>query len=141
MRKYRFLSHTADMKFQAFGKNIAECFANAAYALKEIITKDGIKKEIKKEIKINGKDIHSLLYNFLEEFLFLLDSKGFIASKVDKISVDLKKFKITAVVYGDNVRKYKTIRDVKAITYNDMLVRIPSKDGGNKFVCQVVVDV
>ncbi len=137
MTKYKFLPHTADMKFQAFGKNIEKCFANAVYALEEIISKDKIEKEIKKEIRISGKDIQGLLYNFLEEFLFLLDSEGFIVSKIDKMKIDLKKFKLIAVISGDNINKYKTIRDVKAITYNEMFI----KKKNNKFIAQVVVDV
>jgi SHS2 domain-containing protein len=137
MEKYRFLQHTADMKFLAYGKNIEECFVNASYALREIITKDKIKPLIKKTIKIKGKDNESLLYNFLEEFLFLIDSDNFILSKIIKIKVDKDEFKINAEIIGDNIKKYKTITDIKAITYNDMFVKI-NKD---KVTCQVVVDV
>ncbi len=135
--KYHFIEHTADMKFQAYGKSLEEAFENSALALREVITKDKIKPVIKKIIRIRGKDKESLLYNFLEEFLFLLDSKNFILSKVDEIKINLKKFELTAKVYGDSIKKYKAITDIKAITYNDMFVK---KDKG-KFVCQVVVDV
>jgi len=137
MKKYKFLKHTADMKFQAFGKTIEECFSNASYALVEIITKDKVKPVIKKKIIFHGKDKESLLYNFLEEFLFLIDSSNFLLSKIEKIKIDLKKFELIAFISGDNVKKYKTITDVKAITYNDMFV----KSEKDKYTCQVVVDV
>jgi len=32
MERYRFLEHTADAKFQAFGKTLEEAFSNAALA-------------------------------------------------------------------------------------------------------------
>jgi len=134
--KYKFLEHTADMKFQAFGKSLAECFSNASYAVVEIITKDKVKPIIKKKIIIKGKDNESLLYNFLEEFLFLLDTENFILSKIENIKID-KELELTANVNGDNVKKYKTITDIKAITYNDMFV-LEDKKG---YKCQVVVDV
>jgi len=135
--KYKFLENTADFKFQAFGKSIEECFTNSSYALVEIITKDKIKPIIKKTIKVQGKDFESLIYNFLEEFLFLLDSKNFIISKIGKIKIDKAKFELSAEVFGDDIKKYKAITDIKAITYNEMFVK---RDGKN-WVCQVVVDV
>ena len=33
MQKYKFLEHTADIKFQAFGKSLEEVFSNCAYAM------------------------------------------------------------------------------------------------------------
>ena len=41
--KYKFLKHTADIKFQAFGKNIEDVFENSALALKESICEKKIK--------------------------------------------------------------------------------------------------
>jgi SHS2 domain-containing protein len=137
MEKYVFLEHTADMKFQAFGKSITDCFKNASYALREVITKDKIKPIIKKTIEVSGKDNCSLLYNFLEEFLFLMDSEDFILSEIRKINMNKRKFQLFVEVIGDNIKKYKTITDVKAITYNDMFV-LKDKKG---YKCQVVVDV
>ena len=137
MEKYVFLEHTADMKFQAFGKSITDCFKNASYALREVITKDKIKPIIKKTIKVKGKDNESLLYNFLEEFLFLIDSENFVLSEIRKINMDKRKFELSVEMIGDDIKKYKTITDVKAITYNDMFV-LKDKKG---YKCQVVVDV
>jgi len=137
MSKYKFLEHTADIKYQAFGKTLEECFKNSVYALKEIITKEAIKPVKKKTIKIKGKDKESLLYNFLEEFLFLLDSENFIISKVGMMKIDLKKFRIKAIIYGDDIKKYNTITDIKAITYHDMFI---NKEN-DKYTCQVVLDV
>ena len=86
--KYKFLNHTADMKFQAFGKTLEEAFENSALALLETISKgEKIKAVKRKKIAVKGKDYESLLYNFLEEFLFLLDAEGFIASKIENLEI------------------------------------------------------
>ena len=45
MVKFKFLEHTADAKFQAYGKNMEEAFSNAALAMFSIITDT---KKIKK---------------------------------------------------------------------------------------------
>ncbi len=134
--KYKFLEHTADIKFQAFGKNIKELFKNSALALKESISgKIKIKDKKEKIIKIKGKDFESLMYKFLEEILFLLDSENFLISKTKEI--EIKGFRLTAVVVGDDVKNYKFTNNVKAVTYNDMFIK-KQKD---KWISQVVLDV
>jgi len=139
-KKFKFLEHTADVKFQAFGKNLEEVFENSALALKEIIVgKLKIKKEIKKKLEVTGKDNGSLLYNFLEEFLFLLDSEDFILSSIKNIKI--KDDKLTAVIVGDKASNYKFTNDVKAITYHQMKVEKKIIKGKESWVCQVVVDV
>ena len=132
--KYRFLEHTADVEFQAFGKSLEEVFENAALALFNAMYKGKVEKKIKKKIKIDGGNKESLLYNFLEELLFLLDSENFFLSN---IKVKIEDNKLTAELYGDNASNYEISLQVKAITYHDMLIE--SKD--KKWMVQVVVDV
>ena len=138
MQKFKFLEHTADVKFQAFGKSLNEAFENSALAMFNSMYSGKIKARIKKKIKISGKDYESLLYNFLEELLFLLDSKGFfLASCKVKIKPYKKKNELTAELSGDYTKNYKISLDVKAVTYNEMFVR----KGKGKWICQVVIDV
>ena len=130
--KYKFLSHIADAKFQAFGKNLEEQFVNASLALKESIAERvKVNAKIKKKIKVEGADEKSLLYNFLEEFLYFLDAEDFLLGKVEEIKIN--GLKLNAVVVGDKASNYKFTNNVKAITYNDMQI--------NKNYVQVVVDV
>ena len=135
MEKFKFIEHTADIKFQAFGKDIEEVFKNSALALAGAMCSEKVENKIKKIVKVEGKDYENLLYNFLEEFLFLMDSEGFFLSKVDKIKVSENE--IEAEVSGDDVKNYELETDVKAITYNEMFV----KKEGEEFIAQVVLDV
>jgi len=133
---YRFLEHMADVKFSADGPTIEEMFISAADALNETIRGDiKILEQEKKSFEVEGKDRESLLYNFLEEFLFLLDSEDFLTARIE--SVEIKENKLNCVVVGDSAEKYKFTNDVKAVTYNDMFVR----EKGERFECQVVLDV
>ena len=138
--RYKFLPHTADIKFQAFGKTENEAFKNAAYALKEIMVKKiKIKEKIKKKIEITGRDKENLLYNFLEEFLFLFETKRFILSSIKKLKIKEKSgtYALDCEAFGDVADNYEISSHVKAITYNQMFV----KRERNKYICQVVVDV
>ena len=134
MKKFKFLEHTADVKFKAFGKSIKEVFENSALALINSQYKEKINSIIKKKIKVSGKDNESLLYNFLEEILFLIDTKGFLMSKC---KVRIKGFKLEADLIGDDIKNYNISIDAKAITYNEMFVKKEKK----RWVAQVVVDV
>jgi len=134
--KFKFLPHTADIKFQAFGKNLEEVFENSVLALKETICgKMKIKGEKEKIIKVEGKDLESLLYVFLEEILYLLDAENFLIGKVKEIKID--NFRLEAVIVGDKASDYKFTNNVKAVTYNDMFV----KQNKGKWSNQVVLDV
>lgn len=135
--KFKFLEHTADIKFQAFGKTLGEAFENSALALASVMyNPEKIKPELEKKIEISGIDEKSLLYNFLEEFIFLMDSEDFLLNKIEKI--EIKENKLSAVALGDNkTDKYEIKGDVKAATYAEMEIK-KEKD---KVVVQVVLDI
>ena len=135
---YEFLDHMADVKFRAEGGTIEEMFSSAADAMNEIIRGDiKIVEQRAVTFDVKGKDFEELLYNFIEEFLFLLDSEDFLVSSVKEISVDREKFELKAVVMGDDAEHYKFTNDVKAVTYNEMRVF----EEGERFICEVVLDV
>lgn len=131
---YKFLKHTADTQFKAYGKTLTECFSNAGIAMFEVMTDiKKIKPLIKKEIKIKSEDIKALLYDFLEELLFIHETKHLFLCKF-KIKVDKKKLTVTGSVYGEKINESHERRAlVKAITYNNMIV-------GKGFV-QAVLDL
>jgi len=135
--KYKFLEHTADIKFQAFGKTLEKVFENSARALIKSIHKKKIKKTQTKPIKVKGKDFESMLYNFLEEIIVLIDTDNFLGSKVKNIKIDEEKFTLTADLVGDDSSKYKIETHVKAITLSEMFV----KQEGKKWTSQVVLDI
>jgi len=147
MKKFIFLSHKADAKFQAFGKTLEELFENAASAMFFLFlnSKIKVKDNINKKIKVQGTDLESLLYNFLEEFLFLFDSKQFLSSEIKKMKItrigkineNKSKYVLEAEVCGDNAESYNIIGNIKAVTYNQMFIK--KNKGG--FVCQVVLDM
>ncbi len=135
--KFRFFSHTADIKFRAYGKTIEETFSNSVYALVNSVFDKKIKQSKKLKVNVSGKDFESLLYNFLEEIIFLIDSKNFFVSKILKLKIDKKNFKLSAVFLGDFGENYKIQSNIKAITYNEMFV----KKIKEKWVSQVVLDI
>ena len=139
-QKYSFLEHTADIKFQAFGKNLEEVFKNSAIALNKTITENlKIKTKNKRKIEFSEKNLEELLYSFLQEFLFLLDAEDFLFSKIETIKIDEKNLKLVAMVLGDNASNYKFNNNVKAITYNEFYIKFDKKT--KQWISQIVIDV
>lgn len=126
MKQFEYLPHTADVKIKAYGKTREELFSNVAIGTFNILTDiSKVKPKIKKTIKIESKKITSLLYDYLEEFLFLLDTEGFIISKIEKINITEKQdtFELNADISGDSYKNYVTKGDIKAITYHEMEIK------------------
>ena len=67
------------------GKTLKEVYENSALALFNTIYDKKIKNKKKFKISIKGHDLESLLYNFLEEMLVLIDSKNFLPAKIKKL--------------------------------------------------------
>lgn len=135
---YKFLPHTADVKIQASGSTLEDAFIESAKALKSTMLRQEkikIQGKIKKKIQVEGRDNESMLYNFLEEFLYLLDAQDFILAEIKKIKI--RGYKLESEVVGDRASNYKFTNEVKAITYNEMFV----KKEKNKYLIQFVLDV
>lgn len=77
MFKYKILEHIADLKIQVEGKSLEELFSNLAYGVCETIYPDLSCAQIKKtrKIKVSGFDGVSLLINFLNEIIYLSETK------------------------------------------------------------------
>jgi SHS2 domain-containing protein len=138
--KFRYLKHTADAKFQAFGDSLESAFVNAAAALVSLMWNPAeVTDAIRHSVRVSGRDEKQLLLSYLEEILFLLDSRGFLLHTVEdlKIAYSAQGCELQAVFIGDDRRAgYEIFGDVKAITYNDMKVRSRGRP-----MVQVVVDM
>jgi len=136
MKKFEFLEHTADAKFLAYGKNLEEAFSNAAAALFTIMTDiTKIKPKIKKHIVVNSSGKQAMLYDFLEELIFLMDTEAFLLHEVKNLKITGST--LDADAYGDKGDGYDVHTQVKAITYNDMFI----KEEEDLVTVQVVPDL
>ena len=139
-QRYSYLKHTADAKFHAFGHSLEEAFENAALATAGLMWDwTRINPERKYPIEVKGHDLQQLLFSFLEEVLFLLDSRMFLLHSVEEVQIkeDDGLYVLRAIFLGDNLKDdYEIFGDVKAITYNEMQVEKTAH-----YRLQVVVDM
>jgi len=135
MEKFKFIEHTADIKFQAFGNSLEEIFENSALAVSKSMFDEDVEGKISKNIEAQGKDNERLLYEFIEELLILFDSEQFLITSVKKI--EIKDGEVKAEILGVNAENYEIDNHIKSVTYNEMFV----KEEGGKWTAQVVLDI
>jgi len=140
MKKFEFLDFaTADVCFRAYGATLDEVFANAALAMFEVMVETkNVAPKVTKEIEVKGEDLKSLMFDWLNELLFYVDSEGLVFSEFD-VKVNEKQMTLSAKVSGEQINPQKhTIKtEVKACTYHDM--KVEKCDG--KWMAQVILDV
>ena len=139
-QRYTYLKHTADAKFRAFGSSLEEAFENAALATAGLMWDwTQIRPQRKYPVEVKGSDLEQLLSSFLEEILFLLDSRMFLLHSVEEIQVQKgdEHYVLKAIFLGDDLKDdYEVYGDVKAITYNEMKI-----EKTDRYLLQVVVDM
>ncbi len=133
--KYRFLEHTADIKFRVYGRTLNEIFENSVLAFSEYVSRgEKIKSSKGKIIDVSGNDLESLFYNFLDELIYLIDAENFITAKA---KVTIRGYNLHAELFGDKASNYKYIDQIKSPTYSDMYLK-KTKSG---WEAQAVLDV
>ncbi len=139
-QKFRYLDHTSDAKFQAFGRTMEEAFANAALATASLMWDvETIARKVRHPLSIQGKDLEQLLLHFLEEIIYLFDTKTFLLASTEEVKIEknTNSYRLEAVFLGDDNRnKYNIYGEVKAITYSEMKI-----EKNDRITLQVVVDI
>ncbi|XP_065353726.1 protein archease isoform X1 [Cloeon dipterum] len=125
-KQYEYLDHTADVQLHSWGDTVEECFEQCAVAMFDYISElDKCDILEMRRVSVEGHDMLSLLYNFLDECLFMFNCEPFfLAKKVKIIEFDRTAWKIRAELYGEefDLEKHPQGTEVKAITYSNMQV-------------------
>jgi SHS2 domain-containing protein len=138
---YTYIDHTADVLFQATGKDLPELFRECALAVQETqIALDKVAQKKKVEISGRNKNVEYLLFDFLDDLLLHKDREQLMLVTFD-ISIKKKngEYELHCVGQGDtlDVQKHDPRVDVKAITMHEFYVK--QEDGLWK--AQVLIDI
>ena len=122
---YELIDHTADICIKAFGKNLSECFENAARGMFDIITdKSEIENIGQYDIELEAYDLEQLLVDWLSELLYLHSAHNLVFGFF-KVTLDGKNNKMSGRVFGEkfDISKHKIGAEIKAVTYHMLEVR------------------
>jgi SHS2 domain-containing protein len=138
----KFLDHPSDVYVEVRAKSLEEVFALSGVAVYEVMTDvSRVEKVERVEVTVEGFDLHSLLYNWLEELIYLFDSKGFLGSevKVEELLGGDNGFRLKAVITGERYddKRHESKTAIKAATYHLMEI----KREGDEYVVRFVLDI
>lgn len=132
--RYEQLEHTADIALRIYGRDLQELFVNAAYAMFSQLTDvEHVAPAVRHVVTVEGTDHESVLVNWLNELLYLHETRGEAYSAFD--IHELSSHGLRATVGGEHTEAIEMI--IKAATYHDLAISETS--GG--FVVTVVFDV
>ena len=116
---------TADLLVEATGETLGEAFANLALGMFNAVTPiEGIKPSQEFILEAEGRDMDSLLFNLMDEFLYINDVE-FLVPRIIKIDVDMEEFKAKAVCLGErfSAKTHEVGIAVKAVTFHMMDIK------------------
>jgi len=114
----------ADLTVEAYGPSLGEAFASAALAMFNAMTPlEGIEEREARRVEVRGDDLGGLLYNFLDELLYVHETELIVFSGVD-VHLDEDKLQLTAECRGEHFdpRRHESGIVVKAITFHQMRI-------------------
>ena len=133
---------TADIAFEATGRDLAELFSDAADATMNVMIDnlDAIEPRETRHIELSSDDIEMLLFDFLQELIYFKDAERLLL-RVRDVPIEERdeKYFLKAKAAGeplDAARHYQRA-DVKAVTLHDFSVE--KENGGWK--ARVLLDI
>ncbi len=123
MKRFRLIEHTADTGLIAYGKNLAEAFANAACGMFSIITDlRAVKETESRTVELNEEDSESLLFEWLNHLIYLFDVEMLLFRRFDIKDFDGRGLK--AICYGEKCdpSRHQLKIGIKSATYHMLKV-------------------
>ena len=136
-KRFEVIEHTADVGIAAYGSDLKEAFANAAYALFSLMVDlKQVGDTLYQEVEITAENQEDLLVAWLNELIYLFEVESILFKR---FSVDeLTETRLKSRCYGQaiDLLRHKIRVGVKAATYHMLKVE---KDNG--FRVQVLFDI
>lgn len=137
-KTYTLFDHTADLGVEVYGKTPEELFANAAFALFDIITDiSTIETTEERKLVVEGSDWEDLFVNYLREILYLYNGEGLLLKDFFIVEIDTAALQV--VVKGEpfDPSRHRIKTEIKAVTYHQVSVT----EDSHKWTGRVIFDV
>ena len=123
---YKYLEHSTDAFIEVKAKTLEEAFSVAGKSVVDtIIDLKNIQEIEEKSIKVKGRNLLNLLYNWLEEIVTITITDGFA---IRNISVNIKKddeYEIISKISGEklDLKKHNFKIEIKSPTFHLMEIK------------------
>ncbi len=137
----RQIDHTADVGIEVEAQSLQDLFEESAYGMFSIICENLDEVECKEYVEgsVQGEDLNELMYNFLENLLFLFETKLILLKDVQVKIHEGKVWTLEFKACGEPVKKgkHRIATGIKSPTYHQM--KVGKNDG--KYIARIIFDV
>ena len=137
-KRFEVIEHTADVGIAAYGADLKEAFASAAYALFSLMTDiEGVGDSARHDVEVTADNREELLVAWLNELIYLFEVNDVLFSRFD--IAELGETRLKAACYGERVdpERHRMKAGVKAATYH--MLQVEEEDDGCRV--QVLFDI
>jgi SHS2 domain-containing protein len=135
---FKYLEHTADAEFIAYGRTLDEAFVNAARAMCGLVVDPAKVHASNPVTSATGSTIENLLYDWLSELLYQSEVDYLVFSRFEvKITKD-GEYLLQGRACGEKAGPaHEVSLHIKAVTYHDLRV----EKRNNIYETQVLLDI
>ncbi len=122
---YKFLEHVSDQLVEVEAKDVEELFEDSAKAFFDtLVDINKVEPKDEFEIELTANNIQDLLYRFLNELLYLFDTKKAVFSKFEA-EFDEENMRIDVRMWGEyfDPKKHEPRYEIKAVTLHNFEVK------------------
>ena len=118
MKRFQLIEHTADTGLIAYGTNLAEAFASAAYGLFSIITElNRVREAQSRPLTVSAGDIEGLLFNWMNELIYVFEVEYLLFKRFDITEFSEHNLKATCRGERYDPSRHQLKLGVKSATY------------------------
>lgn len=139
---FKFLEHTSDIGVQVIANSYENAFEESVEALIYLvfgkkIDADNSQNLVSDEMRISGEDYHSLIVNYLNEILFLIDAEKIVPLQLKIVQFNSKFIHSRFKRFHFNLDELPINLYVKAVTFHQLKI-VEEKE---KVLIEYFVDV
>jgi len=122
----QYLEHATDAFILVTAPSLTDAFTLAGQSVVDItLDKKTIEEKEQRTLKVSGKDLSYLLFNWLEEVNYQLITEGFA---IARFSLEISKnstYKLKSTIFGEpiNLKKHHFKVEIKAPTFHMMEIK------------------
>jgi len=123
VKRFELIEHTADIGLVAYGHDLAEAFANAAYGMFSIMADLGrVQEKESRRVELKEEDTEMLLFEWLNYLLYVFDVEMLLLKRFDIERFDGSGLKATCHGEKCDPSRHRMKTGVKSATYHMMKV-------------------
>jgi len=122
----QYLEHATDAFILVTAPSLTDAFTLAGQSVVDTtLDKKTIEEKEQRTLKVSGKDLSYLLFNWLEEVNYQLITEGFAIARFSLEISKNSKYSLKAVIYGEaiDLKKHHFKVEIKAPTFHMMEIK------------------